>query len=286
MKLYDLTQSRMLRRTAGWAAGSGLALGLGIAHLVNVGNPAAGMTTSAVALLVGLLVLGVPIMAAGLVLYQLRETGGRTRALINVRPLLGELPVPLGGWAMDPRLGELIVETMQRRRPRLMLECGSGSSTILTAEVLRTFGSGRLISIEHDAVFAEETRQRLRERGLEPWAEVITAPLVPRDVEGTTRTWYDVDVDRQITGQIDLLVVDGPPRRAAELARYPAVPVLRSHFADGCIVLLDDGNRPDERTIARMWAKLIGARARHITSGKGAWVLETTMRSGGIDAGG
>jgi predicted O-methyltransferase YrrM len=276
MKLYDLTQSRMLRRTAGWAAGSGLALGLGIAHLVRVGNPAAGTATTAVALLVGMLLLGVPIMAFGLVLYQLRELGGRTRALINIRPLLGELPVPLGGWAMEPRLGELIVETMQRRRPRLMVECGSGSSTILTAEVLRTLGSGRLISIEHDAIFAEETRERLRERGLESWAEVITAPLVPRDVEGTTQLWYDVDIDRQITGEIDVLVVDGPPRRASRLARYPAVPLLRHRLAHGCIVLLDDGNRPDERTIARRWAKSTGARARHSTSGKGAWVLEMT----------
>ncbi|MBR9989489.1 MAG: class I SAM-dependent methyltransferase [Gemmatimonadetes bacterium] len=284
MKSYDLSQSRMLRRTAGWAAGSGIALGLGIAQLVRVGNPAAGTATIVVSLLVGVLALGVPIMAVGLVLYQLREAGGQLRELINIRPLLGDMPVPFGGWAMEPRLGALIVETMQRRRPRLMVECGSGSSTILTAEVLRRFGSGRLISLEHEPVFAEETRERLRERGLDAWAEVITAPLVDRDVDGTTHVWYDVDINEHFD-EIDLLVVDGPPRRASPLARYPAVPILRTHFADGCIILLDDGNRPDERRTARIWTKLLGARARHYTSGKGAWILELTRGGGGVAAG-
>jgi predicted O-methyltransferase YrrM len=276
MKSYDLSQSRMLRRTAGWAAGSGIALGLAIAHLVRVGNPAAGALTIAVSLLAGVLALGVPIMAVGLVLYQMREASGRMHALINIRPLLGDLPIAFGGWAMEPRLGALIVETMQRRRPRLMVECGSGSSTILTAEVLRRFGSGRLISIEHEPGFAEETRTRLLERGLESWAEVITAPLVERDVDGVKYVWYDVDIGKHIDGEIDLLVVDGPPRRASPLARYPAVPVLRTHLASGCIILLDDGNRPDERRIARMWTKLLGARARHDTNGKGAWIVEVS----------
>jgi predicted O-methyltransferase YrrM len=166
------------------------------------------------------------------------------------------------------------VQTIQDRRPELIVECGSGTSTVLAASVLRELGTGKILSLDHDAKFAEQTRENLRQRGLEDWAEVVTAPLVMREVEGDQRRWYDVDLSAWTHGTIDMLVVDGPPRRSATLARYPAVPLLRDLMAPGCAIVLDDGNRPDERAIARKWEPLLGGTSRRARDGKGAWVFE------------
>lgn len=267
----------MMRRTAGLAVGAGLTEGAALALLTDILVPRAGLEALLGVALVGATGLAVPIMTAGFVLYEVRENGRRTQKLVQIRSVMGSIPLPVGGWAMDAELGSLIVQTIHDRRPRLIVECGSGTSTVLTASVLREIGAGKIISLEHDAEYAEKTRRYLRERGLDAWAEVIIAPLVMRDVDGEERRWYDVDVAARIPGMIDMLVIDGPPRRSSTLARYPAVPLLRDRLAPGCVIILDDGNRPDERTIARLWAGLIGGKTHHAPDGKGAWVFELPL---------
>jgi predicted O-methyltransferase YrrM len=264
----------MLRRTAGWALGAGVVVGAGLAYLAELLVPSAGVGSLVAVGLVGAIVLIVQVMGVGILLHEVRESVRGTQMLVNIRPLMGALPLPVGGWAMEADLGNLLAQTIQDRRPRLMVECGAGSSTVLAAEVLQRLGTGRIISLEHEPGFAEQTRARLRERGLESRAEVITAPLVPRDVDGRTQLWYDIDVASQIPDEIDLLLVDGPPRRTSELARYPAIPLLRHRLAAGCVVILDDGNRPDERQIGRAWGKLLSTPAHHSAVGKGAWILK------------
>ena len=46
------------------------------------------------------------------------------------------------------------------------MELGSGSSTVLFAAALRANGSGRVISIEHDAEHVEHTRALLEQAEL------------------------------------------------------------------------------------------------------------------------
>ena len=99
-------------------------------------------------------------------------------------------------------------------------------STVLVAEALRRNGRGRLVTVEHDDYWAGHTRRELARRGLETWAEVRHAPLAPLRLGAGEQPWYALDAIQDLEG-IDLLIVDGPPRRVAPLARYPALPVLR-----------------------------------------------------------
>ncbi len=169
-------------------------------------------------------------------------------ALIRpVRPL-----PPLRGWAASPDFLLHVADHALSSRPQLIVECSSGASTVVLARCCQLNGGGRVLSLEHDPEYARKTRQRLDDHGLNDWAKVVDAPLVPYDGLDAGR-WYSLaglDTDGR---QIDLLVIDGPPGGDAQHARYPAVPLLRQHFASNCTVFLDDAGRPEEVEIVARW---------------------------------
>jgi predicted O-methyltransferase YrrM len=163
-----------------------------------------------------------------------------------------EAPLPVvGGWALDPTALFWLVDHVDRARPQLVVECGSGTSTLWIAFALRRNGSGRVVSFEHSEEFAASTRQLLERHGLSDWAQVRTAPLVPVETAGGTFPWYDVDP--ATLGPIDLLFIDGPPEATGRHARYPALPVLGGRLAPGAVVVLDDAGRDDEREVLQRW---------------------------------
>ncbi|MGD6742430.1 class I SAM-dependent methyltransferase [Streptomyces sp. BH106] len=168
----------------------------------------------------------------------------------------GDMPMPVLGanWAaIAPTILFIVDEVMGRPARRTMLECGSGASTLWTAAALRKCGEGHVTSIEHDREFAEVTRQRLADHGLESWATVVDAPLVDTEVPGLgTQPWYDLSGLGDIT-DVDLLFIDGPPRPTAPLARYPAMPQLLPRLAKGALVVLDDTDQEAENNISKMW---------------------------------
>ncbi|UFU07549.1 class I SAM-dependent methyltransferase [Ruania halotolerans] len=163
---------------------------------------------------------------------------------------------PVGGWAMEPTTLVEIVDLIARVQPQVVLECGSGTSTVWIAQALRRNGSGRVISLDHDAEYAHSTRTQLARHSLSDWAEVRYAPLVPTATELGEKHWYEVDLES--IPKIDLLVVDGPPEGTGEMARYPAVPVLSPRLSASAVIVLDDAHRRDEREAARLWTDQLG----------------------------
>lgn len=168
---------------------------------------------------------------------------------------------PLRGWAASPDVMRLLVRDIDRRRPALVVECGSGSSSVWIGYALRRAGAGRLVAVEHDARYAELSRALVASHGLEDVVEVRTAPLTaytPEDgpaaeAEGDAdRRWYDTSVLADLEG-IGLLFVDGPPEATGSQARYPAVPVLLPRCAEDAVIVLDDASRADERALGDRW---------------------------------
>jgi hypothetical protein len=209
-------------------------------------------------------------------LRQLIIEGQRQQyALTQIRPLIGDLPLDLSGWAADPILVHNAVRLVLDIRPNLVVECGSGSSTIAIARTLRASG-GRLISLEHDAKYAQRTREMLRLHGLDDLAIVVTAPLMSREVGGKKYQWYTPVYEPLLNQPVDMLVVDGPPGSIATRSRYPAVPILKSYLADECSILMDDGDRADERHIAHLWGEDLGAKLTYLEGGRGGWLLQRT----------
>jgi predicted O-methyltransferase YrrM len=160
-----------------------------------------------------------------------------------------------GQWSLNPRGLLDLYMLVQRYRPRLVMELGSGTSTVWLGYALAETGSGRLVSVDHDAMWAARTRDMVgrHESAVAP-TEVRHAPLTAVDVGGQRYRWYQpealADVDH-----IDLLVVDGPPSRTGEQARYPAVPALLARLAPGALIVLDDAARGDEKAVIARWVE-------------------------------
>ena len=91
--------------------------------------------------------------------------------------------------AMTPTgLAAVCAEVTGRRRCRVV-ECGSGFSTLVLARQLRARG-GRLISLEHDPVWADRVRGHLSAAGLAEVARVELAPLGPHPLALDGLRWY------------------------------------------------------------------------------------------------
>jgi hypothetical protein len=137
-------------------------------------------------------------------------------------------------------------------RPQQIVECGSGVSTIVLARCVELLGQGHVFSLEHDARFAERTRQALRQHGLSRHATVYDAPLRELVLPGWSGTWYSQDVLPSELN-IDLLVVDGPPWYVGETPRYPALPMLYAGMSKHAVIYVDDAARPEEQLIVERW---------------------------------
>ncbi|GAB2490771.1 class I SAM-dependent methyltransferase [Nocardiopsis aegyptia] len=168
---------------------------------------------------------------------------------------------PLRGWAASPDVLRVLVRHIDRLRPDLVVEFGSGASSVWMGYALRRAGGGRLVAVEHDARYAELSRALVSSHGLDDIVEVRTAPLT--GVEAATVTvgdeevvtadrWYDAAVLADLDG-IGLVFVDGPPKATGRHARYPALPALMPHCTEDVVFVLDDADRPDERAIGDRW---------------------------------
>lgn len=161
-------------------------------------------------------------------------------------------PLPgLSGWALSPSGLVWLTRHIARTQPQTVVECGSGTSTLWCAMALRANGVGHLTALDHDPAFAEKTRQTLERHGLSEWATVLDAPLAPQATPRGTFAWYDTY--RQDFGEIELLLVDGPPAATGPHARYPAMPLLAPYLVEGAAVVVDDMVRSDEREVVAFW---------------------------------
>jgi predicted O-methyltransferase YrrM len=158
---------------------------------------------------------------------------------------------PVRGWAGSPDFLLVIARHASASRPEVVVECGSGVSTVVLARCMQLSGKGHVYSLEHDPRFATATRKHLAQYDLLEWATIVEAPLEPREMSGGPRVWYSPQ--KPLPEQIDMLVIDGPPAESGSLARYPAGPLLFGRMAGGASAFVDDTQRTDEQEILRLW---------------------------------
>ncbi len=151
----------------------------------------------------------------------------------------------------------------------LVVECGSGESTIAIARLLRARGRGRLQALEHYPAWASEIRRRLEAEGLADQAAVIDAPLLPNPAAEPGCEWYSPAALERVGEPINVLLVDGPPsgEPGRERSRYPALPALEARLAPRAAVVLDDAGRPGERWVLARWEADHGIRFERLSEG-------------------
>jgi predicted O-methyltransferase YrrM len=186
---------------------------------------------------------------------EIRQTFRQLEALQNlsaVLPVSDVLPATRV-WAASPDLLLVLVDLVIAERPSLIVECGSGASTLWLALALRRFGiDGRIVALDHDPVFGGKTRDFLARHDVLDLAEVRDAPLESFSFDGETYSWYARQAWEDLTG-IDLLFVDGPPATTGHQARYPALPLLSGSLSPVVTAVLDDLVVPDMQKVLRLW---------------------------------
>ena len=186
---------------------------------------------------------------------EINQSFRQLEALQNLSAVLPatDLVPPTRVWAASPDLLVVLVDLVITERPSLIVECGSGASTLWLALAMRRFGiGGRIIALDHDPVFGGRTRDLLARHGVGDLAEVRDAPLEDVSLDGQTYSWYARRAWEDLKG-IDLLFVDGPPATTGHQARYPALPLLSERLSPGATAVLDDLIVPDMQEVLRLW---------------------------------
>lgn len=167
---------------------------------------------------------------------------------------------PTRRWAASPDLLKQLSTYALQARPKTIVECGSGVSTIVLARCAQLNGAGFVYTLEHSPEAAEQTRRNLKQHGLEEYVAVLEAPLRTYALGGQSWSWYSLEGLPE--AGIDMLFVDGPPAATQNLARYPAGPLLLTRLTPGAAAFLDDANRGDEKRIVERWARELPAYKR------------------------
>lgn len=180
---------------------------------------------------------------------------------------------PVAGWAMSPAGLLMLTETIVKQGAEVVVECGSGSSTLWMALAMRKMGRGKVIALEHLQEYADRTQEILDAHGVAPWAEVRVAPLTAVTTAEGEFQWYDTE-GMVWERPIDLLLVDGPPTTTGTHARYPALAVLGRELRPGAVIVVDDTDRQDEREVISIWEQEFPSLVRRASPGQAIEVFQ------------
>jgi predicted O-methyltransferase YrrM len=151
-------------------------------------------------------------------------------------------------WAASPDLLLTISEIVKKNKPGLVVELGSGVSTLVAAKS----GARKIVSIDNSDEWGAKTVALLKEHKLRG-VDVRIAPLRPY---ANGSDWYEVAAIRDLKN-IDLLIIDGPPGSKNPEARYPALQQFKDKLSASAIVIIDDVHRDGERKLAEDFAKAL-----------------------------
>jgi hypothetical protein len=232
--------------------------------------------------------LGLAIVAVAAVVFEL----GRIRATVvrrldelaadiaQVEPVVAlaarlatrrPLP-PMRGFAIAPDFALVLTELIADERPELVVETGSGVSTLVIAYGLEKLGRGKVIALEHDPRYAARTRAELERHGLAGYATVVDAPLEPLEIDGERYRWH---ARRALDGlpPIDLVVDDGPPRYLGDGLRYAALPEFAARMSPRGVYVLDVIGDEERANLARWRRRFPNLRHEIVASKKGHAIL-------------
>lgn len=185
-----------------------------------------------------------------------RDSTRQVESLVQIYARFKDLKLPMpstGGFAIDSQALGHLLSLVEERRPKKILELGSGASTIWLGYLCQSFG-GELVTLDHLEGYLDLTRTAVDRHGLQDHVESRLAPLEPVESAGDTYNWYALASLNDLS-DIDLVLIDGPPAATGPKARYPALPYIIDLLAPYATVILDDAHRQEEADIVEEWLR-------------------------------
>jgi predicted O-methyltransferase YrrM len=182
-------------------------------------------------------------------------------------------PLPaMREFAIAPDFALLLTELIAIEQPELVVETGSGVSTLVIGYALEKLGRGRVVALEHDPIYAARTRADIERHGLAAFASVVDAPLEPIAIGGERHRWYSLHALDGLD-PIDLVLDDGPPRYLGRMLRYASLPTLAPRLSSRAVFVVDV-IAEEERAILPRWKTLCPGFDQHfVPNKKGAVIL-------------
>ncbi len=168
--------------------------------------------------------------------------------------------VKLTRWSLDVDSINWLIKFVGLKKHDRVLEFGSGTSSILFANICGGNGEEHnpvIVSLEQDKDYAEQSRDMIKADGFEDNVTVIHCPLGEREHELGEITGYNV-TDKTFSElpqgwKSDILFVDGPATDG--WGRLPAIADCADYLSDECILIMDDALRDDELKIVSYLAE-------------------------------
>ncbi|MHB0819902.1 methyltransferase FkbM [Stutzerimonas stutzeri] len=194
-------------------------------------------------------------------------------AYLGVQSFLnhGERIPGMHGWPISPDFALYLIELIDSNDYDLIIEFGSGTSTVVMAKALARIAPRRQekpkplqVAFEHLEQYHAQTQANLQQAGLADAVQLVLAPLEPYTApNGNTYFYYRCHEKLAELAKVlpesclkILMVVDGPPGSTGKHARYPCLPAVLENFHNKHIhILLDDYARVDEKEIGELWLK-------------------------------
>ena len=169
-------------------------------------------------------------------------------------------------WAMPSQAVLWMWHFLQQKRPRTIVEFGSGISTLLFASYALANPTHRVqvLTIDHEQAWIDTVNQKLAERQLDRFITTIHAPIVSFDDASESSGVYAPRRVRRgihsLQSQIDFVLIDGPP--AHLYGRGGTLPQVLPWLSDKATVLLDDACRPHEFQLCSDWEQRFASLVR------------------------
>jgi len=169
--------------------------------------------------------------------------------------------LPKKPWSIMPETLAELDYWLYVNKPKTVLECGSGLSTLIFARYAKNNPEATVVSLDHDKKYFTTTKKMLGK--LQRNVKLILAPLVGNPPV------YNIDLSEY---KFDFVLLDGPP--AKDGGRSEMFDWLYPHLSDRCQVWVDDGDRKDEATSAKRWAEDYSFIIRETNLRKGLTILK------------
>jgi predicted O-methyltransferase YrrM len=183
------------------------------------------------------------------------------------------LLAPFDEWAVSRETAHLLAGLIHHLTPRSVLEFGAGRSSLVLASALQECGGGRLTSIEHQPLYAEQAWRKMTGFPAVD-AKLIHARLRVRGSKhGLLHEYVGIDDPLRARGPFDFVFIDAPP---GHLGRDGTLLTAAPFLAAGAVVVVDDGTRPSEQTAVRRWERALAIERvfESAAVGRGVMVLE------------
>lgn len=159
-------------------------------------------------------------------------------------------------WSLGEDAYRAILEDLRSESAKSIVEFGSGTSTL---RLSRDLANARVLSIESDDGYLEQTRRSLETYGGRGQVELSLRPL---RWQRYGLSWFRSYEPGPFPDHVDAVIIDGPPiatRRGREACLYQVF----SRTRVGTRFYLDDFRRDAERRIVDNWLRAYPKALKH-----------------------